>query len=164
MYSWLIFAHVLGVFGFLLAHGASAAVAFKLRRERHRGCNPERIRPLLELSQGSTVVMSSSLVIVLGTGVAAGFLGDWWGQYWIWASLGVFLLLSLAMTLVGRRSFEQVRAAVGQEHGLKGSPAGGEGKEEELAAALKSVHPLLLTLIGGVGLAALLWLMMFKPF
>jgi hypothetical protein len=86
MYQWLIFLHVLGVFAFLLAHGASAAVAFKPRRERRCGCKPERIRPLLELSQGTTAVMGGSLVVVLGTGVAAGILGNWWGQYWIWAS------------------------------------------------------------------------------
>ena len=34
MYSWIVFVHVLGVFGFLLAHGAAAVVAFRLRGER----------------------------------------------------------------------------------------------------------------------------------
>jgi hypothetical protein len=160
MYPWLIFAHVLGVFGFLLAHGASAAVAFKLRRER----SLERVRALLELSQGSTVMMSGSLVVVLATGVAAGFLGNWWGQYWIWTSLGVFVLIGLSMNLVGRRSFERVRTAVALEHSRHLSPSTLVTKEEDLRTILRSVHPLLLTLIGGVGLAALLWLMMFKPF
>jgi hypothetical protein len=68
------------------------------------------------------------------------------------------------MTLVGRRAFERVRAAVGQAHGAKGSPTGGEVTEEKLIAALNSVHSLILTLMGGIGLAALLWLMMLKPF
>ena len=31
---WLIFLHVLGALTFFLAHGASAAMAFKIRKER----------------------------------------------------------------------------------------------------------------------------------
>ena len=50
MYQWLVFAHVLGVFGFLLAHGTAAAVAFALPRQRE----VERVRVLLDLSRGVT--------------------------------------------------------------------------------------------------------------
>jgi len=46
MYPWFVYLHILGIFGFLLAHGASAAAAFALRRER----NLERVRVLLDLS------------------------------------------------------------------------------------------------------------------
>jgi hypothetical protein len=49
MYSWIVFAHVLGVFGFLLGHGAAALVTFKLRGERA----VERIRALLDLSRST---------------------------------------------------------------------------------------------------------------
>src|SRR6478609_7482514 len=45
MYRWLVFLHVLAVFGFLLAHGTAIAVAFRLRREREVA----RIRVLLDL-------------------------------------------------------------------------------------------------------------------
>lgn len=34
MYPWLVLLHVLGVFGFLMAHGVSVGVAFALRQER----------------------------------------------------------------------------------------------------------------------------------
>ena len=53
MYPWLVFVHLLGLFGFLLAHGASSSAAFALRRER----NLERVRALLELSANSYGVM-----------------------------------------------------------------------------------------------------------
>ncbi len=33
MYPWLVFLHLLGVFGFLLAHGASASASFALRAQ-----------------------------------------------------------------------------------------------------------------------------------
>jgi len=81
IYPWLIFLHVLGVRSFLLAHGASAGVAFNLGREKEVA----RIRALLELSKGAVGTMNSSLLLVLVTGIASGFLSDWWGQYWIWA-------------------------------------------------------------------------------
>ncbi len=46
MYDAVKFLHVLGVFAFLMAHGASASMLFRLRRER----DPEKIRTLLDLS------------------------------------------------------------------------------------------------------------------
>ena len=45
MYRWLVLLHVLGVFGFLMAHGISVSVAFTLRRERKF----ENIQALLNL-------------------------------------------------------------------------------------------------------------------
>ena len=34
MYQWLVFAHILSIFGFLLAHGPTIAVALALSRQR----------------------------------------------------------------------------------------------------------------------------------
>ncbi len=34
VYQWLVFLHIAGVFGFLLTHGASAMVSFRLRADR----------------------------------------------------------------------------------------------------------------------------------
>ena len=44
MYTWIVFLHVAGAFGFLLAHGVSVAVLLRLRKERKR----ERITTLLD--------------------------------------------------------------------------------------------------------------------
>src|SRR6266511_2088162 len=49
LYPWLVFLHIGGAFLFVLAHGVSALVAFRLRAER----DPGRMTALLELSSTS---------------------------------------------------------------------------------------------------------------
>ena len=164
MYQWVVFAHVLGVFGFLLAHGSSAAVAFALPRQRE----VERVRVLLDLSRGVTLLANISLLVLLAAGITAGFLGHWWGQGWIWAALGLFLLMSATMTPLGSRPLKRLRQLV-----QAGNPSRAEtishaplepSAEKQLAVLLAATHPWLLTVIGGGGLVLILWLMMFKPF
>jgi len=164
MYQWLVFAHILGIFGFLLAHGTAAAVAFALRRQRE----VERVRVLLDLSRGVTMVANVSLLVLLAAGITAGFMGNWWGQGWIWASLGLFILIGVTMTLLGSRPLNRLRQLV-----QTGNPSRSEtishasldtSAEKQLAVLLAATHPWLLTVIGGGGLALILWLMMFKPF
>jgi amino acid transporter len=164
MYQWLVFAHILGVFGFLLAHGTAAAVTFALRRQRE----VERVRALLDLSRGVTMVANVSLLVLLAAGITAGFMGNWWGQGWIWASLGLFILIGVTMTLLGSRPLNRLRQLV-----HAGNPSRSEtishssldtSAEKQLAVLLAATHSWLLTVIGGGGLALILWLMMFKPF
>ena len=164
MYQWLVFAHILGVFGFLLAHGTAAAVTFALRRQRE----VERVRVLLDLSRGVTMVANVSLLVLLAAGITAGFMGNWWGQGWIWASLGLFILIGVTMTLLGSRPLNRIRQLV-----HAGNPSRSEtishssldtSAEKQLAVLLAATHAWLLTVIGGGGLALILWLMMFKPF
>ena len=165
MYQWLVFAHVLGVFGFLFAHGTAAAVAFALPRQRE----VERVRVLLDLSRGATLVSDIFLLVLLAAGITAGFMGTWWGQGWIWTALGLFILLSVTMTLIGSRSINRIRRLV-----QAGNPSRPEktishssldlSTEKQLAVLLTATHPWLLTVIGGGGFALILWLMMFKPF
>jgi len=164
MYQWLVFAHILGVFGFLLAHGATAAVAFALPRQRE----VERVRVLLDLTRGSTMVANVSLLVLLAAGITAGFMGNWWGQGWIWASLGLFILIGVTMTLLGSRALNRLRQLV-----QTGTPSRSEtsshssldtSAEKQLAVLLAATHPWLLTVIGGGGFVLILWLMLFKPF
>ena len=164
MYQWLVFAHILGVFGFLLAHGTAAAVTFALRRQRE----VERVGVLLDLSRGVTMVANVSLLVLLAAGITAGFMGNWWGQGWIWASLGLFILIGVTMTLLGSRPLNRIRQLV-----HAGNPSRSEtishssldtSAEKQLAVLLAATHPWLLTVIGGGGLVLILWLMMFKPF
>jgi len=164
MYQRLVFAHILGVFGFLLAHGTAAAVTFALQRQRE----VERVRVLLDLSRGVTMVANVSLLVLLAAGITAGFMGNWWGQGWIWASLGLFILIGVTMTLLGSRPLNRIRQLV-----HAGNPSRSEtishssldtSAEKQLAVLLAATHPWLLTVIGGGGLVLILWLMMFKPF
>jgi MFS family permease len=164
MYQWFVFAHILGVFGYLLAHGTAAAVAFALPRQRE----VERVRVLLDLSRGVAMVAGVSLLVLLAAGIAAGFMGNWWGQGWIWAALGLFILIGVAMTLLGSRPLNRIRQLVhasnpSSSETISLSPSD-PSREKQLAVLLAATHPWLLTVIGGGGLALILWLMMFKPF
>lgn len=162
MNQLLVYLHVAAVFVFLLAHGASAGVAFKLRGER----NPDRIRALLDLSVGSYIGMWVGLLALLITGIISGFLGNWWGRGWIWASIALLVAVFVIMGLYGSRYYGRVRTAVGlQPYRRTDQVTLGEVQsDEEIAALLNTNHPLILALIGFGGLLIILWLMMFKPF
>ena len=160
MYPWLVFLHVIGVFGFLMAHGVSAGVYFALRRER----NVDRIRLLLQMSSGTVRVMGGSLLLLLATGVIAGFIGQWWSQGWIWLSLIMLIVIYVAMAALGSRRLNQVRQGIGLPSLYGQAPLAEPLSPEELDALLNRAQPMRLAVIGFGGLAVIAWLMMFKPF
>src|SRR5438552_2724147 len=98
-YAWLVFLHVTSVVGFVLAHGASAAMGLRLRRET----SPDSIRSLVVLSTLSTRVMYPFLVLVLLTGIAAGFAQDWWRFKWIWTAIIVLVVTTIVMNLLSQQ-------------------------------------------------------------
>jgi hypothetical protein len=162
MYNIVVFLHVLGAFGFMLAHGASASVSFALRRER----SLDRIKALLELSGGSYGLMFGSLFLLLVAGVAAGFMGQWWGHGWIWASLSLLLAISAVMGAVGANFYGRLRKAVGLEYreGNRPQPPQAPVGPEELEALLGREPSVLVAAVGLLGTAIIIWLMMYKPF
>ncbi|RLT39525.1 MAG: hypothetical protein DWI57_10100 [Chloroflexi bacterium] len=162
MYNWLVFLHVAATLGFLLAHGASVSVAFALRRER----NPERMRAMLDVSDSANRAMYICLLVLLLSGIVAGFMGRWWGSGWIWASLLLLIAIVVAMAILGGNMYSEVRKAAGLPFRVQGKlqPSVQPGSPEEVEALLAKVNPHLLTLIGYGGILVILWLMMFKPF
>lgn len=162
MYPWLVFLHVLGVFGFLIAHGVSASAAFALRRDR----NLERVRALLDLSSSTLSILHSSIVILFLTGIIAGFMGRWWGRGWIWLSLGLLIAIYVYMSITASGFYSQVRKAVGLAYmqGFKSHPPDEPASVEEIDALLNRSRPVLLTMTGFGSLVVIAWLMMFKPF
>ena len=160
MYPWLVFLHVIGVFGFLMTHGVSAGVYFALRRER----NVDRIRLLLQMSSGTVRVMDGSLLLLLVTGVIAGFMGQWWSHGWIWLSLILLVVLYFAMAGLGTRTLNEVRQGIGLPSAYGQPPRPGMLTPEELDALLNRSQPMRLAVIGFGGLAVIAWLMMFKPY
>lgn len=160
IYTWLIFLHVLGVFGFLIAHGVSASVFIALRRER----NIDAICLLLRLSSSSARIMGISLLLLLFSGVTGGFIGRWWGSGWIWLSLVLFIGIFAAMSLLGTRVLNEVRIRVGLPSAYGQPPRAEFAGPEELNALLNRIHPIRLAAIGFGGFAVIAWLMMFKPF
>ena len=160
MYPWLVFLHVIGVFGFLMAHGVSAGVYFALRRER----NVDRIRLLLQMSSDTVRLMGGSLLLLLVTGIIAGFIGQWWSYGWIWLSLILLVVLIFAMGRLGTRTLNEVRQGIGLPSAYGQPPRPEMLHPEELDALLNRSQPVRLAVIGFGGLAVIAWLMMFKPF
>lgn len=162
LYHLVVFLHIAGVFGFLVAHGASINMLFRLRREQ----DPVRVCAFLDLSAASYGGVYASLLLLIGAGVLAGFMGNWWGQGWIWVALGILLVLLTCMTFMGSFFYARIRKASGLPYMLnfKPQPPQAPAPPDELAGLLHSSQPIWLAWIGIGGLGALLWLMIFKPF
>jgi len=159
LYPWVVFLHVVGAFGFVMGHGASAVAAFSLRSER----DPQRVAALLDQSSRSLSVTYGALLLLIVAGVTAGFVGSWWGAGWIWLAIGILVVVLGAMYAIATPYYRKVRQAVqppGSADGMVAEPM----PATELAALLVAPQPLMLGLIGGGGLAAIVWLMLFKPF
>lgn len=162
---WLVLTHVLAVLAFVLVHGASAAVAFKLRSER----DPVRVRALLELSNAYLNWTYGALVVLLLSGIAAGIVGGWWtsGRLWLWVSVGLLVAVLVGMYGVATPYFDALRHAVGlptyqdvRDH-RDPPPA---ATEDELALLLDSRRPAAVALIGLGGIGLIASLMVLKPF
>jgi hypothetical protein len=157
----LVYLHVAFIFLFVLVHGASAVIAFRLRGER----DPARVAVLLETSRAalnSWPLVTAMAGFVL-TGIALGFIGGYWGSGWLWASIGILVLVVVGMTPAGAIPLKRARTALGLE-----KPRGGTAEvvpdPTEGQRVIQSWSPLPVAGVGGVGLLVILWLMMFKPF
>lgn len=161
-YPWIVFVHVLAAFAFVLSHGVSAYAALQMRADRRR----EQVAAMLDLSGTSLSLMYVALLVLLVAGIAAGFIGNWWGRLWIWLALGILVAVSIFMYLAGTRFYIQVRHAVGKSapQDPKDNPPPEPVSAEELAVLLESRHPFVLAAVGGAGLVAIVFLMMLKPF
>jgi uncharacterized membrane protein len=144
------FLHLLGAFGFIAAHGATAAVTFKLRHER----DPARVRSYLDLSRSTRGLMYGSFLLLLGAGVALGFEVGWWRTGWIWTSLVLLAILFGAAFPLALPYFRAIREVVERE------PV----DEKRLTELLASPRGLVLAWVETVGIVAIIYLMVFKPF
>jgi hypothetical protein len=147
--------HILGVLGFVMFHGVSIWVAFRLRKERDR----MRIAELLQFSGSSVQGMYVSLGLLLLFGVIAGFAGHWWGSWWIWLALLILLGMVGEMSAVAGPYYRRVKEAV--EVRPSGVP---RRSDEELEEILRSPLAVFNAALGLAALAVLAWLMVFKPF
>ena len=156
MYNWWVFIHIVGVLGFVLAHGVSTWMALAVRRER----NPERLRTLLDLSASSNTAFYVSTFLLLLGGLAAGFDGHWWTQQaWISVALGIFLAEMIFMWAVPRPYYRRLRRAMAIEQG--GGSAVGPGEIEQL---ISSPVPIVSVAVGTAGLLFIVYLMILQPF
>ena len=154
MHRWAVYLHLVGVFGFLISHGVSVAVTFRIRKER----DPAKVQGLLGLSSASLAGFYPSLVILVLGGVLAGFSGRWWGYGWIWWSIGILTLVTVFMYAMAKPHFQRIRFVTDAMVG--GSKA---VSEEDYATALSAPRGMAIAGIGFAGLLVILWLMLFKP-
>ncbi len=161
-YPWVVFIHVAAAFLFVMGHGASMWTSDQIRRER----DPARIRVLLELSGRSLGLVYGSLITLLIAGIAAGIMGGYFSQGWIWAAIVVLVAVIVLMYGLASRYYGRVREAVGMRsyQTPKDAPDPTPVSAEELATLVDSRRPDVIGLVGVIGLLILLWLMMFKPF
>ena len=160
MYQFMVFLHVTGAIVFALGHGTSIAVAFRLRVEREH----PRIAALLDASTWSTGLMYIGLLLIVGSGVARGFMGGYWGDWWLWVSIGVLVLVLAAMYAMAAPFYAKVRVATGGRLSEKyRERVSEEDAASTLAALASSSKPVVMSLIGGVGLLVILWLMIAQP-
>ena len=161
-YPLLRFAHIVSAFVFIGGHGVSMFVAFRLRSER----DPARMLALLDLSAFSLNVAGVGMLLVLGTGIAAGIVGGWFGMGWIWLSIALFVVVGGLMTPVAGAHFTRLRHGLGQRtRNMKASqPDPIPLPLDELNAMARGRAPEITAVIGLGGLVTLLWLMTFRPF
>ena len=159
---WLIFLHVLSAIAFFLAHGTSAAMTFKIRKET----NFDRIRAMLDLSWSTMILMGVSFLIMGLTGLILPFLIHIWNKVWIWASIVLMLFVFIYMSAFNETHYKRLRRLVGLPYmrGNKELSAEPPSSPEKVAALLKNTGVTGLVVVGYIIPAFVLWLMIFKPF
>jgi hypothetical protein len=162
IYPWLVFTHIAGAFFFVLAHGVSAWASLQIDNER----DPARIRALLELMSTSLTGTYVGLLFLLIGGIWAGISGGHFGRGWIWAALGLLIVIGVGMYLLGTRYYGTLRAAVGLRtmQTPKDAPDPVPVGQAELDAILARSPSRALAGIGYGGLGLILFLMVLKPF
>lgn len=160
-YQWWVYLHVFGAFVFAAAHGVSAVAAFRIRSTRE----PSRIRALLDVSQAGIGLMYIGLALLLVGGIAAGVAGDHFSRGWIWASLGLLVVVMVLMYILATPFYKQFRMAVGADaRDVDPASPTAPVATAEIEALAASSRPMTLAVVGLVGFVIILWLMLFKPF
>ena len=159
---WLVFLHVLAAITMFLAHGASAGMAFQVRKETDFA----RIRALLDVSWSSTILMGISFLIMGLTGIILPFMIHIWNRIYIWLSIVLMLFVFIYMAMHNETRYKELRRLVGLPYmkGNKQLPAEPPSSPEEVARLLKKTNPMTLAMIGYGIPMIVLWLMIFKPF
>ncbi len=159
---WLIFLHTLSAFTFFLAHGASIAMAFKLRSETDLA----RIRALLDLSMYTVPVMFFSFLAMGLTGLVMPFILNIWNRGWIWASIVLMVAVFFHMVFMNEKRYKHLRRMVGLPYMIRGThfPAETPASQTDVEVYIKKLKVTDLIIVGYVIPMIVLWLMVFKPF
>jgi cytochrome bd-type quinol oxidase subunit 2 len=149
------FLHLAGVLAFVGAHGVSLFVLYRVRGERDR----RKIAELIAFSGTTTKPMYIALGVLVVGGVGSAITLHVISDWWLWTSILILLITIGLMTVLAKPYFQRITAAC--EVRPSGVP---RVSDEELQQLLGSNEAHVITAIGGIGLLAILYLMMFKPF
>lgn len=159
---WLLFLHILSALTFFLAHGASVAMAFKIRVET----DFVRIRAMLDLSVSTFMTMVVSFLVMGLTGLTMPFILKLWGKGWVWVSVVLMVIVTVQMGLMNEKRYKILRKLVGLPYmqGNKEFPAEQPASLQDVQAHIKKLRVEELVIVGYVIPVIVLWLMVFKPF
>jgi len=153
MYAWLVTLHLLGIVVFLLAHGVSMWVAFRIRGEQNRAV----VAAMLDLSVRAARVVYLGLALLGVGGFGAASSAGLLLAPWIVASYVVLVVMLVVMFTVAAPYYHGLRAAI------EGTASAPPLDDQALADRLRTRRPELLAAVGGFGLGALVVLMSVKP-
>ena len=161
IYPWVVIAHVVAVIVAFGAHGVSAFAMFRVRRESDR----VRLAAILDLSASALGIATVGLLVALILGVVATLMGGFAGQVWPWISVGILVIVGIAMTPMAVGPMSEVRRALGlpTRRDRAGDRPRTPAPDEDLAAAQARLRPELVTSFGVVAIVVLVWLMEAKP-
>jgi len=110
--------------------------------------------------------MYVGLLILLVAGITATFMAGLWGRGWIWAALALLVAMIAFMWVRASRYYGEIRRAAGLAYYILGKGSGSPTAPNtgELARLLTSSRPRELAAVGAIGLLAILWRMVMKPF
>lgn len=149
-----MFIHLVGVVGFVAAHGTSMAATLLMRRIR----DPQQVAGILQLSAATVSAFYISTLLLLVGGIAAGIRGQWFTQGWIWVSLGLLIAVGILMFPMARGHFRRVRMV------LELMASGTTVSRDDFSRVLNSGNPILTAGTGFVALLFIVYLMVMKPF
>jgi hypothetical protein len=152
---YLVPLHVLGVLCLLASHGVSIFAMYRIRRV---GVNREKIAELIAFSGSTVIPMYVSLGVVLVTGVTVALKFKYLTEPWIEWSILVLVAILVSMYALARPYFRRLTAACAVRP--SGVP---RVSDEELEELVRSPRAHVLTSIGTVGLAVIVYLMINKP-
>jgi len=159
MYNWLVFLHIFFASLLMLGHGAHVAAMLKFRGE------PDPEKSLAFFSNVPDIKYVRHLYIVMGVfGFTAAFITPWWKQGWTWASAVIFAIVSWVMRKYGAGYYGIIFDAANRLIEAKKTNINLSAAQKEFDDARFTPHAVIVSVIGIIGLAIILWLMRFKPF
>lgn len=162
LYRVVVFLHVVSALGFVMAHGVSAMMLFKVSRERKY----ENLCNYLDISSAAMKPAMMALHGVELTGITLTLWAGWWHMAWIWVALALFVAVGFVMGKFAAGYMGRVRRAMGMvsprdlKKGVRPMPV----PYEKLMEVVATGRPKLVATAGLSGIAMIVALMVLKPF